>query len=175
MRFSVFVTLLVVAFVACCSNFASAENVAVASEGRRLRAEHAVPAVPAINSVGVNKDNVAKLAGGFLEKLKTNTALTKAVNAIRASDGDEVAVRQAITAFAAAKESAKMSDEGIAKISAMMADTVQKNPKSWPRLRKFAKITLGATIGGLAIYGAYKALFDRKSSTAETTTTTGSA
>ncbi|KAF4027623.1 hypothetical protein GN244_ATG20754 [Phytophthora infestans] len=173
MRFSVFVTLLVVAFVACCSNFASAENVAVASEGRRLRAEHAVPAVPA--SVGVNKDNVAKLAGGFLEKLKTNTALTKAVNAIRASDGDEVAVRQAITAFAAAKESAKMSDEGIAKISAMMADTVQKNPKSWPRLRKFAKITLGATIGGFAIYGAYKALFDRKSSTAETTTTTGSA
>ncbi|EEY55289.1 secreted RxLR effector peptide protein, putative [Phytophthora infestans T30-4] len=161
MRFSAFLTLLLVAFVASCSTFASAESVA---EGRRLRADAA--------PVPVNKDNVAKLAGGFLEKLKTNTALTKAANTIKNSNADEAAVRKAITTFAAAKESAKMSDEGIAKISAMMAGTVQKNPKSWPRLRKFAKVTLGATVAGFAIYGAYKALFDRKSSTAATTTTT---
>ncbi|KAF1780354.1 hypothetical protein GQ600_3266 [Phytophthora cactorum] len=162
MRFSVFVALLVATFLACCSSFAHADSL------RRLHAK--VPAV--IN----NKDNVAKLAGEFLEKLKTNAALAKTVKAVQASNGDEAAVRKAITAFAAAKENAKMSDEGIAKISAMMANTAQKNPKSWPRLRKFAKITLGATVAGLAVYGAYKALFDRNSSgAATTTTTTGSA
>ncbi|ETK81243.1 hypothetical protein L915_13248, partial [Phytophthora nicotianae] len=156
MRFTVFIALLVATFLACCS----AESV----QDRRLRVEAA--------PVPVNKDNVAKIAGGFLEKLQTNTALSKAVKAIQASDGDEAVVRKAITAFAATKDSVKMTDEGVAKISAMMATTVQKNPKSWPRLRKFAKITLGGTVAGFAIYGAYKALFDRKSSTAATTTTT---
>ncbi|KAF1791733.1 hypothetical protein GQ600_11668 [Phytophthora cactorum] len=132
MRFSVFVALLVATFLACCSNFASAESV----EDRRLRVE----AAPAVNT-----ENVAKAAGGFIEKLKTNAALTRAVKAVQTSNGDEQAVRKAMTTFAAAKEGAKVSDEGIAKLSAMMATTVQKNPKSWPRLRKFAKITLGAT------------------------------
>ncbi|KAF1772514.1 hypothetical protein GQ600_13899 [Phytophthora cactorum] len=122
MRFSVFVALLVATFLACCSNFASAESV----EDRRLRVE----AAPAVNTEN---------------KLKTNAALTRAVKAVQTSNGDEQAVRKAMTTFAAAKEGAKVSDEGIAKLSAMMATTVQKNPKSWPRLRKFAKITLGAT------------------------------
>ncbi|KAF4033040.1 hypothetical protein GN244_ATG15037 [Phytophthora infestans] len=161
MRFSVFVALLVAAFLACCSSFANAENI------RRLHAK--VPAVVVNN----NKDNVAKLAGGFLEKLKTNAALSKTVKAVQASDGDEAAVRRAITAFAATKDSAKMSDEGIAKISAMMANTAQKNPKSWPRLRKFAKISLGAAVASLVVYGAYKALFDRNSSSSASTSESG--
>ncbi|KAF1785282.1 hypothetical protein GQ600_19709 [Phytophthora cactorum] len=151
MRFSVFVALLVATFLACCSNFVSAESV----EDRRLRVE----AAPLANTA-----TAAKNAGGFVETLRTNTALSKAVKAVQASNGDEQAMRKAITAFAAAKEGAKVSDESVAKLSAMMATTVKKNPKSWPRLRKFAKITLGATL-----------LFDRNSSTAAATTTTGSA
>ncbi|KAF1780352.1 hypothetical protein GQ600_13635 [Phytophthora cactorum] len=115
------------------------------------------PAAPALPTP-IAPSSSRKLAGEFLEKLKTNAALAKTVKAVQASNGDEAA------------------DEGIAKISAMMANTAQKNPKSWPRLRKFAKITLGATVAGLAVYGAYKALFDRNSSgAATTTTTTGSA
>ncbi|ETI55513.1 hypothetical protein F441_01780 [Phytophthora nicotianae CJ01A1] len=162
MRFSIFVALLVATFVVCCSSFTRAESVDLANFERRLR-EEAVP---------VNKDNVAKIAGSWLEKLQTNTALTKAVKTVQASDGDEVAVRKAITAFAATKDAVKTNDEQIAKLASMIATTAKKNPKSWPRLRKFAKITLGATVGGLAIYGAYKLLFDRNASGAAATTTT---
>ncbi|KAG6951532.1 hypothetical protein JG688_00013696 [Phytophthora aleatoria] len=158
MRFSVLVALLVATFLACCSNYASGESV----EDRRLRVEG-------------SPENVAKAAAGGLKQWRTEAALTKAVKAVQTSNGDEQAMRKAITAFAAAKEGAKVSDEGIAKLSAMMAATIEKSPKSWPRLRKFAKITLGATVGGLAIYGAYKLLFDKNSSTAAITTTTGSA
>ncbi|ETK81244.1 hypothetical protein L917_12959 [Phytophthora nicotianae] len=165
MRFSAFVVLLVATFLVCYSNFASSESV---DEERHFHLpglghghghSHAAK-IPAIN----NKDNVAKIAGGFLENLRTKTALTKAVKAVQASDGDEVAVRKAITAFAAAKDAVKTNDEQIAKLSSMIATTAQKNPKSWPRLRKFAKIALGATVGGYVIYLAYKLMFDRNSS-----------
>ncbi|KAK1939030.1 hypothetical protein P3T76_009105 [Phytophthora citrophthora] len=55
----------------------------------------------------------------------------------------------------------------------MMA--VVKDPKSWPRLKKFVKVALGAGVGGLALYGAYKLLFNKESSSGPVTTTTGSA
>ncbi|ETI41177.1 hypothetical protein F441_13510 [Phytophthora nicotianae CJ01A1] len=149
MRFSVFVVLFVASFVACCTSFASAENIAlVNSDSRRLRSE------------AVNPDNAAKIAGGFLTKLKENSAMRKALNAVKTSNGDEMAVRRAITGFATAKEAAKMTDDNLAKLSVMIAESAKKNPKSWPRLRKFATIMLGVNVGGLAIYGAYRLITD---------------
>ncbi|POM59890.1 Secreted RxLR effector peptide protein [Phytophthora palmivora] len=165
MRFSVFVALLVATFIACTS-FSSAENVANDIDLRRLRAD-ALP-VPGV-------ENAAKNAASFVTKLKDKTALSKAVKAVQANNADEQAVRRIIQGYAAAKEGAKISDEAIAKLSASMATVVQKNPKSWPRLRKFAKYTLGATVGALAIYGAYKLLTRSNSSAVAPTTTTGSA
>ncbi|KAG7380410.1 hypothetical protein PHYPSEUDO_007231 [Phytophthora pseudosyringae] len=174
MRFAVFLALLVATFVACASSFASADTFEegfaifddeVDNVGRRLRGE-----------VAVNKDNVAKISGGFLTKLKENAVLTKATKMAMAAKGDEAATRNAIKLAAGAREGAKMSDETMAKLSSMIAQTAKKNPKSWPRLRIFAKATLGAGVGALALYGAYKLMFDKTStSAATTTTTTGSA
>ncbi|KAI9991023.1 hypothetical protein PInf_018641 [Phytophthora infestans] len=59
------------------------------------------------------------------------------------------------------KEGKKITDESTALVSANIAQAVTKNRKSWPRLKKFAKIVMGATVGGFAIYGAYKLLFDK--------------
>ncbi|KAG1707059.1 hypothetical protein DVH05_026255 [Phytophthora capsici] len=171
MRFAVFLALLMATLVVCASNFALASTVAddlhQEAEGnvdRRLRA-----AAPA------NKDNVAKIAGGFLTKIKEGSTLTKAEQMIKNANGDEAAVKKAILLASTAKESAKMSDESIAKLSAMITTAVVKDPKSWPRLQKFVKVTLGAGVGGLALYGAYKLLFNKNSSSGPVTTTTGSA
>ncbi|POM57607.1 Secreted RxLR effector peptide protein [Phytophthora palmivora] len=163
MRFAVFLTLLVATFIACTS-FASAENAANDIDIRRLRAN--APPVPGV-------ENAAKNAAAWVSKLKTETALTNAVKQVMASNTDEQAVRLAISRYASVKEGATISDEAIAKLSASMATVVQKSPKSWPRLRKFAKYTLGATVGALAIYGAYKLLTRNSAST--TATTAGSA
>ncbi|KAG3091243.1 hypothetical protein PI124_g16665 [Phytophthora idaei] len=160
MRFNVFVALLVATFLACCSNFASAESV----EDRRLQA------LPADKV-----SQIAKSTGMYIEDMLTGDALKKAVKAIQDSNGDEQAVKMAITSFTAAKEAAKMDDKRIAELSATIANTVQKNPKSWPRLKKFAKIALGGQVAGLAFYGAYKLLVGGNSATAATTTTTDSA
>ncbi|KAK1939028.1 hypothetical protein P3T76_009103 [Phytophthora citrophthora] len=169
MRFTVFLAFIVVTFVACTSNFAQASTLAQDYTGgnvdRRLRAA----AAP------VNKDNVAKIAGGFLTKIKEGSKLTKAEQMIKNTNGDEAAVKKAILMASTAKESAKMSDESIAKLSAMITTVVVKDPKSWPRLKKFVKVALGAGVGGLALYGAYKLLFNKESSSGPVTTTTGSA
>ncbi|OWZ09818.1 RxLR effector protein [Phytophthora megakarya] len=63
----------------------------------------------------------------------------------------------------------------MAKYSATLATAAKKSPKSWSKLRQFVKITLGATVGGLAIYGAYKLMTKDNAPAAATTTTTGSA
>ncbi|OWZ18894.1 RxLR effector protein [Phytophthora megakarya] len=60
-------------------------------------------------------------------------------------------------------------------VSEAMVQGAVKNPKSWPRLKKFAKITLGATVGALAIYGAYKLMTKETAAAVDATTTTGSA
>ncbi|KAF4030478.1 hypothetical protein GN244_ATG17729 [Phytophthora infestans] len=147
MRSSVFFALLVIILVASCTSFSSVENVApvhsAQNENRRLRSEAA------------NTENIAKIAGGFLTKVKESAALTKAVNTIKASDGDEIAVRKAITSFATAKDAAKTSDTELAKLSTMIAESTKKNPKSWPRLRKFAIVMLSVNVGGLALYGTF--------------------
>ncbi|POM58192.1 Secreted RxLR effector peptide protein [Phytophthora palmivora] len=163
MRFNVFLTLLVVTFFACCSSFSSAETVANDAEVRRLRAD-AAPVTPIENS--------AKNAATFISKLKESATITKAVKQVMASDGDEQVIRSAMKLAAGAKEGAKISDDAIAKLSESMAVAVKKSPKSWPRLRKFVKFTLGAGVGALAIYGAYKLLHQNNS---PVTTTVGSA
>ncbi|OWZ09817.1 RxLR effector protein [Phytophthora megakarya] len=163
MRFSVFVALLVATFIACTS-FTSAEDVVnLRADARRL------PAVPA--AIG-NVDKAAKNAATFVEKLKESVTLTKAVQKIQQSDGDETVIRSALKLAQGAKEGAKISDDAVAKLSASMATAVTKNPKSWPKLRKFVKVTLGAGVGALAIYGAYKLLHQNNS---PVTTTVGSA
>ncbi|OWZ06358.1 RxLR effector protein [Phytophthora megakarya] len=159
MRFSVFLALLIATFIACTS-VTSAEHVS-----RQL------PALP-IPGAG---DKAAKGAATFLEKLKESATITKAVKQIQGANGDETVIRAALKMAQGAKEGAKISDDAVAKLSATMATAVTKSPKSWPKLRKFVKITLGATVGGLAIYGAYKLLTKDNASTAATTTTTGSA
>ncbi|KAG3097376.1 hypothetical protein PI124_g12688 [Phytophthora idaei] len=200
MRFSVFVALLTATFVSCCSGFASTENSAAfaseVNEGRRLHSEAAV-----------NSENAAKIAARFNSNRKESLLLKKATAMIKAANGDDAAIKKAMDLAAFAKNGAKVSDDQIAKISAMLktakgdeadtmkvilaaiakdgakisdettallatkiAGTVTKNAKSWPRLRRFAKITLGA--GGLAMYGAYKLMFDNNSQAATATTTT---
>ncbi|KAG1709198.1 hypothetical protein DVH05_019842 [Phytophthora capsici] len=160
MRFGLFVALLVAIFVAC-STVANAESVALTlgdNEVRRLR---------------LKQENIAKAAGDLISKSKESATITKAINIAKNANGDEAAARRAVMLAAGAKEGAKLSDETMVKLSAMIAESAKKNPKSWSRLKKFVKITLGIQVGGLAIYGAYKLLFD-KSSTATTTTTTTS-
>ncbi|KAF1777568.1 hypothetical protein GQ600_10035 [Phytophthora cactorum] len=125
MRFNIFVALLVATFLVCCSSFVSAGNV---NDGRRLRAED-------------GKNSAVKAVATFLEKTKESAALTKAVKAVQTSNADEAAIETEILGFAAAKEGAKMSDESMAKISKMLAKNAKKNPKSWLRLRTFAKVT----------------------------------
>ncbi|KAK1941980.1 hypothetical protein P3T76_006302 [Phytophthora citrophthora] len=178
MRFAAFFSLLVATIVACSMSVAQAEAFAKGFEifddgedeflfSRRLRAYTAV-----------NKDNVAKAAETFMIQMRQGVPMGKAnrmvVQAVRT--GDEAAAKRAIMIAASAKEGAKLNDEALGKISAMIAETTKKTPKSWPRLRKFVKVTLGVTGGALAMYGAYKLLFDKKSSTGPitTTTTTGS-
>ncbi|KAF1786029.1 hypothetical protein GQ600_15308 [Phytophthora cactorum] len=202
MRFSVFVALLTATFVACCSGFASTENSAVfaseVNEGRRLHSEAAV-----------NSESAAKVAARFISDRKESQLLKKAAAMAKAANGDDAAIKKAMDLAAFAKNGAKVSDDQIAKISAMLktakgdeantmkvilaaiakdgakisdettallatkiAGTATKNAKSWPRLRRFAKITLGAAAGGLAIYGAYKLMFDKNSQAATATTTT---
>ncbi|POM68029.1 Secreted RxLR effector peptide protein, partial [Phytophthora palmivora] len=136
---------------------------------RRLRAEHAHKVVKA-----VVPGNPSKLAADFLSTTKEKAILTKAFQQAMAANGDEAAVKAAIKLAAGAKDAARMSDTEVAKISEMMAATAKKNPKSWPRLRKFAKITLGAGVGALAIYGAYK-LLTKDNAAAAAVDTTGSA
>ncbi|KAF1792656.1 hypothetical protein GQ600_17442 [Phytophthora cactorum] len=89
-----------------------------------------------------------------------NGAAKAAVKAVQTSNADEAAIETEILGFAAAKEGAKMSDECMAKISKMLAENAKKNPKSWPRLRKFAKITrqlvvLLSTQGHIGIHDYY--------------------
>ncbi|KAF4031060.1 hypothetical protein GN244_ATG17156 [Phytophthora infestans] len=91
---------------------------------------------------------------------------------VKEARGDEAHAMRYILGFSQ-KEGKHLTDESTAKVAAKIADTVAKNPKSSSSLRKFAKITLGAAAGGLAMYGAYKLLFDRNTEAAATTTTSG--
>ncbi|KAF4045228.1 hypothetical protein GN244_ATG02612 [Phytophthora infestans] len=164
MRLGTFFVLLVATFFAC---FTSAEDLSVFTvdggerESRRLRSE------------AVNKDNVAKIAGAFISHGNEVATLQKAFRMANdaAVKKDKTAAKRAMQLAIGAKQGAKLSDESMGKLSSMLAQTAQKNPKSWPRLRKFVKLSLGAGVGGLAIYGAYKLMFNKGSSEASTTTT----
>ncbi|OWZ06489.1 RxLR effector protein [Phytophthora megakarya] len=157
MRFSFFLALLVATFIAC-ANLARAENF----HGLRDGARHLQAAAP-IKS--------AKNVASFAEKWRGDAIITKAVNRIKAA---QKAIRGAINLAIVSKQGIKIRDDAIAKYSATLATAAKMNPKSWPKLRTFVKITLGATVGGLAIYGAYK-LMTKDSAAAATTTTAGSA
>ncbi|KAF4034817.1 hypothetical protein GN244_ATG13178 [Phytophthora infestans] len=89
---------------------------------------------------------------------------------VKEARGDEAHTMRYILGFSQ-KEGKALSDKSTALVSAKIADTVKKNPKSWPRLRQFAKITLGVSVG-LAAYGAYKMAFDKKAPADSTTSTT---
>ncbi|KAI9985537.1 hypothetical protein PInf_004911 [Phytophthora infestans] len=78
----------------------------------------------------------------------------------------------AVKQYATRKDQTKLSDEGLAHLNKVLAENAKKNIKSWPQLRMFAKVTLGATAGGLAIYDAYK-LFDKGHAPTPMTPTTG--
>ncbi|OWZ09819.1 RxLR effector protein [Phytophthora megakarya] len=160
MRFSFFLALLVATFIAC-ANLARAENVHGLRDGtRRLQAGAPIKS--------------AKNVATYFEKWRGDAIISKAVNRIKAANGDEKAIRGAINLAIVSKRGIKIGDDAVAKYAQTLATAAKKNPKSWPRLRKFVKITLGATVGGLAIYGAYK-LMTKDSAAAATTTTTGSA
>ncbi|POM59553.1 Secreted RxLR effector peptide protein [Phytophthora palmivora] len=88
-----------------------------------------------------------------------------------AANGNEKAIRAAIKLAVNIKDLSRTSDEQMAKISQMIAEGAKKSPKSWPRLMKFTKVTLGAAVGGLAIYGAYKLLVKARAAPVATTTT----
>ncbi|ETP10871.1 hypothetical protein F441_13575 [Phytophthora nicotianae CJ01A1] len=199
MRFSVFVALLVATLVACYSSLAIAENSPAFpnkdNNGRRLQAQkvteaatHAISgqADDQLLKYALKLSNAAKGDEAAIKKASDLAALAKATakatddevaavtKLVKEARGDEAHTMRYILGFAQ-KEGKKVSDESAALVSTKIAETVTKNPKSWPRLRKFAKVTLGAAAGGLAIYGAYKLLFDKNSQTGTaTTTTTGS-
>ncbi|POM68335.1 Secreted RxLR effector peptide protein [Phytophthora palmivora] len=160
MRFTVFLALLVVILVSCYSIFSGGETTTNDVDYRHLRAA-------AVR-------NSANIAGRFASHVKEFTLFERAVKKAMIANGNEKAIRAAIKLAANIKDLSRTSDEQIAKISQMIAEGAKKSPKSWPRLMKFTKVTLGAAVGGLAIYGAYKLLVkDRGAPVA--TTTTGSA
>ncbi|POM78290.1 Secreted RxLR effector peptide protein [Phytophthora palmivora] len=144
MRFFVFLALLVVILVSCYTSFAGAEITTNDVVFRHLRA------APVGNS--------ANIAGRFASHVKEFTLFERAVKKAMIANGNEKAIRAAIKLAANIKDLSRTSDEQIAKISQMIAEGAKKSPKSWPRLMKFTKVTLGAAVGGLAIYGAYKLL-----------------
>ncbi|OWZ00674.1 RxLR effector protein [Phytophthora megakarya] len=183
MRFSIFFTLLVTTFIACCPSFASAEDVVNDVEVRRLRLE-AVPvpaeavkavanpaSVQAVKAVANPASVQAVMNAG--NNLNERLFQMRAFKQIMAANGDEVAIKAAMKMVA---NTPKVSEKNAAKfVSEAIVQGVKKNPKSWPRLKKFAMITLGAQVGALAVYGAYKLLTKDNSAAVTTTTTTGSA
>ncbi|KAI9982478.1 hypothetical protein PInf_008422 [Phytophthora infestans] len=100
----------------------------------------------------------------------TDDEVAKVTAMVKEARGDEAHTMRYILGFFQ-KEGKALSDKSTALVSAKIADTVKKNPKSWPRLRQFAKITLGVSVG-LAAYGAYKMAFDKKAPADSTTSTT---
>ncbi|OWZ05957.1 RxLR effector protein [Phytophthora megakarya] len=171
MRFSIFLALLVTTFIACCPSFASAENVFNDVEVRRLRAEAVPVPAEAVKAVANPASVQAVMKAG--NTLNERLFQMRAFKQIMAANGDEVAIKAAIKMVA---NTPKVSEENAAKfVSEAIVQGAKKNPKSWPRLKKFAMITLGAQVGALAVYGAYKLLTKDNSATVTTTTTTGSA
>ncbi|OWZ07067.1 RxLR effector protein [Phytophthora megakarya] len=174
MRFSVFIVLLFATFVACGSSFVSAENVANDVNDRRLRAE-AAPIPASAVKAAVNPAQVKAVVNAGT-RLNEKLLLMRAAKQAMAAKGDEAGVKAAILLAANARTAAKVSDEQASKlVSQLVVEGVKKSPKSWPRLRKFVKIALGAQVGALAIYGAYKLLTKSDATTVAPTTTTGSA
>ncbi|ETK81153.1 hypothetical protein L915_13331 [Phytophthora nicotianae] len=193
MRFGVFGALLVATLVSCCCSVANAGKVSAFSSkdnhDRRLQAKHIAESATRFFS-GQADDKLLKYALKLSNAANGDEAAIKKANDLaglakafaRASDdevawatkfvkevkGDEANTMRYILGLA--QKEGKVPKEATAKI----AETVKKDPKSWPRLKLFAKITLGATVGAFAMYGAYEALFGKKSQTgAATTTTTG--
>ncbi|KAL3670319.1 hypothetical protein V7S43_004630 [Phytophthora oleae] len=119
MRFAVFLAVIAATFVACTSNFAQAStlakdyaedlvllNQAEENVDRRLR-----------GAVGpVSKDKVANIAGGFIEKLRVDATLNKALWMVQFDKVDDAAVKKAVRLASTAKEKAKLSDEAMAKL-----------------------------------------------------------
>ncbi|KAF1785335.1 hypothetical protein GQ600_2833 [Phytophthora cactorum] len=88
------------------------------------------------------------------------SAVTKAVNALKASDGGEACCQKSHHQLRYCQGCCQEGDAELAKLSAMIAESAKKDPTSWLRLNKFTKIMLGINVGGLALYGAYRILTD---------------
>ncbi|OWZ14663.1 RxLR effector protein [Phytophthora megakarya] len=168
MRLSIFFVLLVSIFATYGCVSVSANEV----DMRRLRVE-AVP-VSAVKTVVNPKQVKAVVNAGT--RLNERLIKMRAFKQVMAANGNEASVKAAIQMAANARTMAKVSDAQASKlVSQLVVEGVKKSPKSWPRLRKFVLITLGAQVGGLAIYGAYKLLTKDSAATVIPTTTTGSA
>ncbi|ETI41098.1 hypothetical protein F443_13650 [Phytophthora nicotianae P1569] len=195
MRFSVFLAVLVAAFVACYSSLAIAENSPAFrnkdNHDRRLHAPKVAEAVTHAIS-GQADDQLVKYALKLSNAAKGDEVAIKKANDLaglakafaRASDdevawatkfvkevkGDEANTMRYILGLA--QKEGKVTKEAAAAASTKIVETVKKDPSSWGRLKKFILIALGGTVGGFAIYGVYKAFFDKNSQTSTATTTT---
>ncbi|ETN20251.1 hypothetical protein PPTG_03291 [Phytophthora nicotianae INRA-310] len=191
MRFIGFVALFVVTLVACCFSVAIAENVSASSSkdnhGRRFNPKKIAESATHFLSGQVDDQMLKKAAKllntangdeAAIKKALDLAALAKAT--AKASD-DEVAKITAMVKEARRDEARAMrfilgfarkktTDESTGLLSKKIADTVNKSPSSWDRLKKFALVTLGTTADGFAIYGAYKLLMDKNYQTGATTT-----
>ncbi|GMF28630.1 unnamed protein product [Phytophthora fragariaefolia] len=142
MRCTLFFALLVATFVACIS-VTNAEAVALLKEGRNLRAQQVI---------AYKADDIA---AKFIETMKEKSILSKAAKMA-----------------AGAKEASKLNKEQTAKLTKMVADAAQKDPKKWSKMKKIIVGTLGVTIGGTIIYQVGKHL---AKTAAPAATTNGSA
>ncbi|KAK1941999.1 hypothetical protein P3T76_006321 [Phytophthora citrophthora] len=68
----------------------------------------------------VSKIKVSKIAGGFLEKLKLDSTLTKAQKMAIAAKDDDAGVKKAVRLAFEAKGKAKLSDEDMTKLLQMV-------------------------------------------------------
>ncbi|OWZ11664.1 RxLR effector protein [Phytophthora megakarya] len=167
MRFSVFFALL----VTTCIAYSNAESAVNDVEVRRLRLEAVPVPAEAVKAVANPASVQAVIKAG--NNLNDRLFQMRAFKQVMAANGDEVAIKAAIKMVANVP---KVSEENAAKlVSEAIVQGVKKNPKSWPRLKKFAMITLGASVGALAVYGAYKLLTKDTAAAVVPTTTTGSA
>ncbi|ETL87865.1 hypothetical protein L917_13019 [Phytophthora nicotianae] len=90
---------------------------------------------------------------------------------VKESKDNEAHAMSSILGFAQ-KKGDKTTEKATVPVAKEIAEAVVQNPKSWSRLRKFAKIALGATVSRFAIYGAYKLLSGQSPQSVTPTTTT---
>ncbi|KAF1772430.1 hypothetical protein GQ600_9010 [Phytophthora cactorum] len=127
MHFCVFVASLVVILTACCTSFASAENVVLvnngSNDGRRLRSEAANPDIVSKNTKRnaasfvtelQKKVQASKNAATFITRLRQKVELEKTVPLAAKVYADEAALKALFLTFSGGLNKVRVSHKNVA-------------------------------------------------------------